>query len=422
LSKPLILGSGPCRKDLRTIRYQQTIEEPDLDLSEYISPILSQNLDFITYLSITAEFSVTEFVRLSELKNLGILEIFRERKIIPWDCDRVQYRLENLSDEEIRIRGKPIVDDRLVKSWAQSAEQGAFPVLRILKLIGHDKITHDSVRYLNSFPVLAVFDIRDCNVDGLAARSIAESLGWEHRYDNDILAALPHPSRRELAERKLQREVAINMSDGARIDLHHTSLEGVTPKPTNPTPPIIDSLDAWETLQEKVFSNNRADPIQETWDAYNFSAFGRISHIRCDTDLQQAGMKTCGPAWAVSSYATEPVTYAPMICLRLGTNLPYIEDRCVGGMPPGNRHELCTLGSRKECNRSICWASHYKMKPFAFFRLQLPSKKEKTESQTSGTVSQTSSFGKRKRAKSKAPLRPRKKKPLGDILGDFGLN
>jgi hypothetical protein len=100
---------------LSLLRYRQSIIVPKLPLYMYTSPVTSKSFDFITSLSITTVFPVPDLFKLSTIPNLGILEIINREGSSPYG-----------------------VGDRLIRAWHLAAvDNGAFSVLRILKLWNH---------------------------------------------------------------------------------------------------------------------------------------------------------------------------------------------------------------------------------------------------------------------------------------------
>ncbi len=134
---------------------------------------MSPSFDFITSLSIITPFPVSDLVKLSSVTNLGVLEIInttgpRGSKTPP----------------ELFHHG---IGDRLVRTWCLAAiNDGAFQVLRVLKLWNHEDLTSKSLVYLNSFPALAVYDVRGCCFE-LDAKVHPRQLGWKPTMEMNIL-------------------------------------------------------------------------------------------------------------------------------------------------------------------------------------------------------------------------------------------
>jgi len=79
-----------------------------------------------------------------------------------------------------------------IRAWSRAAsEEGAFPVLRVLKLCNFESLTQLSITYLNNFPVLAVFDVQGCELH-VESKTQALTLGWRaiaHAMPLNILSA-----------------------------------------------------------------------------------------------------------------------------------------------------------------------------------------------------------------------------------------
>ena len=70
------------------------------------------------------------------------------------------------------------VGDRLIRAWHLAASNdGAFPVLRILRLWNYENLTNKSLAFLNSFPALAIYDVAGCGFEQYA-NSHPRDLGW----------------------------------------------------------------------------------------------------------------------------------------------------------------------------------------------------------------------------------------------------
>lgn len=142
----------------------------------YIKPLTSNTFKFLVNLSITTAFSTADLVDLSALANLAALEMVNPQH-----------------GDKLRNDGKQFDNsfgDRAIKTWSESAiARNGFQVLRILKLRNFEAITNACFQYLNGFPILAVFEVLDCNFNGLSG-SGAEQLGWVVHPDGAILEIL----------------------------------------------------------------------------------------------------------------------------------------------------------------------------------------------------------------------------------------
>jgi hypothetical protein len=100
--------------------YKHTIAHPKSTLDIYITTLASPSFDFITSLTITYNFAIPDLLKLSSITNLGVLKIVH--------CSPTP------------AQG---VSDYVMRAWHLAAlNDGAFRVLRILKLWGHVRMYH----------------------------------------------------------------------------------------------------------------------------------------------------------------------------------------------------------------------------------------------------------------------------------------
>jgi hypothetical protein len=327
LSKRLLDEAEPRALTLKHMRFRLTVESPVPSLGIYTAPLISSSYDFITVLSITTSFSLPELVRLSEIPNLGVLEIVNKRR-----------------------GNKSVVQNRLVRAWNTAALGGAFKVLRILRLWNHLEVTSESLSYLTNFPALGVYDIRGCGIDS-SAPTYARSLGWKPTVDlniHNILQAAcveramvlraqlgldPQPVRRGLAEQ---------IWDGARIwklprtDVAAFLTRDQTSRPGTPRTgmsfnilsDIADSLlrdnplhageqlrrNRWQQLDDCLFEKSR---MAMTWDFQLSSAYARLGELRDDRDLERVGIDISDQVMV----GDELVNSVPMVSIRLGPTM-----------------------------------------------------------------------------------------------------
>lgn len=151
--------------ELGVFLYEQAINAPTSPLHIYTSPMTSTDFDFITCLTITASFTIPDLLKLSSIKNLGILEL-------------VQPPSERSEDHEVFAN---VINDRLIRTWAESAssDKKAFPLLRVLRFVGCSFMSASSLKHVNSFPALALLDLEGFDLDILAAIEIADQVGWK---------------------------------------------------------------------------------------------------------------------------------------------------------------------------------------------------------------------------------------------------
>ena len=139
-------------------RYQ-ILEKPDMQLENYIKPVSSPSLDWVTFLTLSnVTCSRTDLIKISQLPNIGALTIGPGI----------------LADEAG-------LDDGIVRSWARvAATTDAFHMLRVLSCRSQKDITHKVLTHLTEFPALAVFIVENCGVNYLD-KSDALRCGWEYK-------------------------------------------------------------------------------------------------------------------------------------------------------------------------------------------------------------------------------------------------
>ena len=274
---------------MKLFRYQQEIQRPNCRLDVYTNPLTSNSYDFITSLSITTSFPVPDLLKLSTVTNLGVLEIV--------NTQGVEYTA---------------VGDRLLRSWHLGAvENGAFSVLRILRLWKHEGLTEKSLAYLNGFPALGIYDIKGCAF-GRHAGIQAARLGWKTTLDTDIFGLL-----QEACEQRttlMREKFGIQPADHS-WDNHERLSEGANVRRI-PRTDIAEFLANRPVLPH--FGLLHLEDLNKTWDSPNYNAFSRIGELRNDTDLVRAGVIVADQAVVVGDLL---VSSAPMASLRLGKSV-----------------------------------------------------------------------------------------------------
>ncbi|TAQ89845.1 hypothetical protein B7494_g1804 [Chlorociboria aeruginascens] len=280
------------------LRYRQQIRQCKSPLDVYTIPITSKAFDFIAYLSLTTAHSSADLIRLSDMTNLGILEVYNsyvKSDFHPMD----QNCIYNKSPLDI-------VDDRLVRAWSMAAtETGAFPVLRILKLWCHRSITERSLSFISSFPSLAVYDIYGCGFS-LGAAIKKELPGWRPTVDPHILGLL----ETACIERIHIMQMSMASKTWPAYRKVSTQLDDCAPTLKLPREDIPSFL--INKYQDKP--NSQSSRILPTWEFANYTAFARIGELRNDKDLRRAGIET-GYQLLVSD---EPINSIPIVSLRVG--------------------------------------------------------------------------------------------------------
>lgn len=146
-------------KTLGLYRFRQHICKPGYDLKAYTQPLTSFPIDFITHLVISGgcSFATSDLLCLTDIKNLGVLEIIQ-----PADEMKSTF---------------PQVTDRLIRGWTETED--AFPLLRILRIWGDQSTTQESLRWVSKFPSLALYDVMGSRDDWTAPHDHAIKHRWE---------------------------------------------------------------------------------------------------------------------------------------------------------------------------------------------------------------------------------------------------
>ena len=280
---------------------------------------------------------MSDLVKLSKITNLGTLEIVNPTGMI---------------GQEPLSQPFPAVGDRLVRAWHLAALEGAFSVLRILKLRNHKDLTSNSLVYLNSFPSLALYDVHGCGFD-FDAEIKSRQYGWTMSLDPDVIGqldavcaerVLSMQTRPGLDVESIRKRASGQLSDGARIRRI----------PRSEVPDLLSQRDApalgeasaqvepFHRIQEKLaeleskqtYTNGpipgvlwrmRDSALDATtkgkaWEFETYTAFARVGELRNDSDLSKAGVAICDQALV----ADELVSSVPIACLRLGQTPPYL--------------------------------------------------------------------------------------------------
>jgi hypothetical protein len=319
---------------LDLFRYRQAIPIPKSPLHIYTKPLTSKSFDFMTSLSITTPFPLSDLVKLSDITNLGVLEIVGSTR--PCGCESVTGH---------RFSG---VGDRLIRDWHLAAvNDGAFPVLRILKLWNHEELTGNSLPFLNSFPSLAIYDVRGCNFDP-GAKTQARALGWRPTFDTNIRGLLEAAcvERAMLMQeslgikaKPLRKVHAQQLSDSARVQrMSRADVPAFLARPQAVVPgesphqsKMYHGLQRhfnshegtdleyvkkrrWRVLDIELFAKSRG---LETWDFTTYTTFNRVGELRNDSDLAKAGVHIGDQALV----GDELVNSVPIASLRLGLTM-----------------------------------------------------------------------------------------------------
>lgn len=146
-------------KSLGLYRFRQHICRPSEELKCYIQPLTSFSTEFITHLVLSGgcHFSSHELFCLTDIKNLGILELIQPA--------------DELGDVF------PSVNDRIIRGLAE--RENPFPLLRILRIWGDQTVTQKSLRWVAKFPSLALYDVTGARDDWASPFDDAAEAGWE---------------------------------------------------------------------------------------------------------------------------------------------------------------------------------------------------------------------------------------------------
>lgn len=269
--------------------------------------------------------------------------------------------------------------------------EGAFPILRILKLWNHEGLTSKSLPYLNGFPALALYDVQGCSIK-LNAKVEAARLGWQATLDTNMLGLLEKAcvERSALMWANFGNE-GISSKEFDSERLWHGAKVRWIPRGdiaaflTRPRVPTQETFDASQTNHipkdaEKVplkFQDRRKNSatqphskdLVETWDIPSYKAFARIGELRNDTDLVRAGVRVGDQAVV----GNELVNSVPMASLRLWESPCWLESSSTKVLSK-------SLSSDGYCNASATPLSYdWKEKPqlatstlrgLAFFRIK----------------------------------------------------
>ncbi len=144
------------------------IIEPNMKLIDYMKPIISPSLSWITSLTLSnTTCSRTDLIQISRIINIGTLSIG-----------------PNVQAPDIGI------DDSIIRSWGRlAADSDAFSVLRVLSCRSQKEMTPRIFTYLNQFPSLDLFNVEDSNL-GPQCKHLAFQHGWKSKTGVDLSSLL----------------------------------------------------------------------------------------------------------------------------------------------------------------------------------------------------------------------------------------
>jgi hypothetical protein len=291
-------------KNLGLYRFRQHICRPERDLQHYIQPLTSPSFEFVTQLTISGNctFTTNELLHLTEVKNLGVLELIQP------------------ADE--LLANFPDVNDQLIRGWTDQPDP--FPLLRILRIWGNQSVTQESLRLVSKFPSLVMYDVMGSRDDWETAYHLAPAEGWQvsqrvRGLEGSLLQYLMlfSPSQ----ELSLKRLKAMARSiDTDLVSLCSDSRCALKFVPRGDAPALIEYL----TDPAKVSVTSPWDPdtaLREArachgiaFEAWAFWLYSLVGQLSGDQDLDSQGHKpslqtVAGPFVLPSK---------PMACLFLG--------------------------------------------------------------------------------------------------------
>ena len=150
--------------DKRLRRRYQIIRNPNMDLGDYIKPLLSPSFHWITFLTLSNIIcSRHDLVNVSTLDNIGALTIGH-----------------GVEASDIGL------EDSIVRSWGRAAtENGSFSRLRVFACRAQRAMTNQVFDFISEFPVLTMFVVEDCNI-GSRDKPYARGRGFKYRSGQDL--------------------------------------------------------------------------------------------------------------------------------------------------------------------------------------------------------------------------------------------
>lgn len=412
---------GDKPRNMGQLRFRQAIDNPKIGLGDYTRSMLSPSMEYLVHLSITIPFPVHAYVRLADLKNLGILEIVRI------DVDKSK---QHKGDDP------PQLDDRVVRAWSDLIlSDGAFPLLRILKLWYHKLVTPISLSYVSKFPSLAFYDVRGCGFERPWNVTVdVETHGWREskfpdslvqleeaclrglysqissnvdittilrKYDAEptdsdtilqdkafvqrlinryiheaVMRVSPYPIEIDSAVRTVARsrlrELQINQSDLDRTVCPEIADHDPEPEPevrtvTTSTSREVRPYKASQYCRLCTKSaGQRPRAAKLTWEYHDFTSFAKIGELRRDKDFERMKINMGDQTFADHQL----ISPFPMASFRLGPNIEHLSssyysqwwketDASPTAYSASNGHPAETRGSDRHFLRPTCF---YRMK------------------------------------------------------------
>jgi hypothetical protein len=308
---------GVSGSNVGLLRYRAQISAPISPLHVYIAPLTSKTFDFLTILSITKHIDVVDSVNLSSIPNLIALEIVAPFRSVETG-----------------------VSDRVVRAWSEAAKSdAAFSILRILKLWNHQDVTTESLRFVNYFPALAVYDLRGCTVRIYSEHS-NDGPGWTAKLSPNILKLLETACEERVKimqgntvgkPNTMQRLVTNPLSDGTGVKwISRREIPDLLTRASTESKVPSEIVELQTGPQRPLQRSSTLQPTDscEHWDSVLYSSLSRIGELRNDRDLRA---KINIDKQAV--VGRNLIISHPTISFRLGDTLSFLEPR---GIAPDN--------------------------------------------------------------------------------------
>lgn len=136
----------------------------------------SNNFSWLTCLTITEHrpqicFRRPDVINISRLRNLVALDI---------GSSTTSFAVGSRND---------VVEDSVIRNWGRLVhETQSFPKLQVLVVRNQPGVTLRSLRYLNAFPSLALFGVKECFEVSNHVEKAAKCYGWTSIDEHDIMA------------------------------------------------------------------------------------------------------------------------------------------------------------------------------------------------------------------------------------------
>lgn len=303
-------------KTLGLYRHRSHICKPAHGLSHYTQPLLSPATDFVTHLVISGgcDFSVSEMLCLADMANLGVLELIQ-----PADDLGTAF---------------PEVTDRLVRGWCEKDDP--FPRLRVLRIWGDQTTTQDSLRWVSTFPALALYDVMGSREDWAQPHQRGLDYDWElarpaGRAEDSLLRYLMLLAAGEEAHLRRVQEMARSI-DSDLVSLCSDSRCAVRFVQHGHAPRLVEYLSdtakahapPWDP--DAIAARGLARSCREvTFEAWAFWLYALVGQLNDDEDMARAYNGSKPPSQAVVGPFVLPSK--PLACLFLGHSGR-------GGIPP----------------------------------------------------------------------------------------